>query len=75
MLAMAIKKVTNKQVEVNPVSVERTTSTISSAINIIVPILLAFLIAMIPILISKENPATVYRVILDRSVKNCPNHG
>lgn len=60
-----VKAVTNKKVEVNPVSVERTTSTISSAINIIVPILLAFLIAMIPILISKENPATIYRVILD----------
>ncbi len=55
----------SEELKINPVTVERKATTISSAINIIVPVLLAFVMALIPILISKENPFMVYGAILN----------
>ena len=55
----------SEELKINPVTAERKATTISSAINIIVPVLLAFVMALIPILISKENPFMVYGAILN----------
>ena len=41
----------SEELKINPVTVERKATTISSAINIIVPVLLAFVMALIPILL------------------------
>lgn len=62
---MVNQKTEATKVAVNPVAVDRKAQTISSAINIIFPILIAFVIAIIPIIATKENPVTVYRVILN----------